>query len=162
YGNVKGDWQITNDFSAMLRYNFDEINEVRETKMAKGYTGDINGAYGINDILNNEINIDFLITYAKKFNAWDFLASVGGNKRSTKSSSDSNSTKNGGSGILAPGLVALSNIAPDNLNYASYKSEREVNSLYGLVSIGFKDMFYIDATGRNDWSSTLPDSNNAY
>src|SRR5690606_26399785 len=30
------------------------------------------------------------------------------------------------------------------------------------LSIGFKDMFYIDATGRNDWSSTLPDSNNSY
>lgn len=162
YGNAKADWQITDDFSAMLRYNFDEINEVRETKMSKGYTGDINGAYGINNILGNETNIDFLLTYAKKFSAWDFSASVGGNKRSTKSSSVSNSTKNGGSGILAPGLFTLSNIAPDNLNYASYKSERQVNSLYGLVSIGFKDMFYIDATGRNDWSSTLPDDNNSY
>ncbi|WP_222942314.1 SusC/RagA family TonB-linked outer membrane protein [Arenibacter arenosicollis] len=162
YGNVKGDWQITDDFAAMLRYNFDEINEVRETKMSKGYTGDINGAYGIQDILSNEINIDFLLTYAKKFNDWDLSASAGGNKRTAKSSSVSNSTKSRGSGILAPGLFSLSNIAPDNLNYSSYKSERQVNSLYGLVSIGFKDMFYIDATGRNDWSSTLPENNNSY
>ncbi len=162
YGNVKGDWQITDEFSAMLRYNFDEINEVRETKMSKGYTGDINGAYGIQDMLNNEINIDFLLTYSKRFNNWDFSASAGGNKRTAKSSSVSNSTIDRGSGILAPGLFTLSNIAPDNLNYSSYKSERQVNSLYGLVSIGFKDMFYIDATGRNDWSSTLPDNNNSY
>lgn len=162
YGNAKADWQVTNDFSAMLRYNFDEINEVRETKMSKGYTGDINGAYGIQDILNNEINIDFLLTYAKKYDAWDFSASVGGNKRSTKSFSVSNATKNRGSGLLAPGLFTLSNIAPDNLSYSSYRSERQVNSLYGLVSIGLKDMFYIDATGRNDWSSTLPNNNNSY
>ncbi|WP_026812361.1 SusC/RagA family TonB-linked outer membrane protein [Arenibacter certesii] len=162
YGNVKAEWKITDEFSAMARYNFDEINEVRETKMSKGYTGDINGAYGIQDILSNEINVDFLLTYAKKFNDWDFSASLGGNKRSTKSSSVINSTKNRGSGILAPGLFTLTNIAPDNLNYASYKSERQVNSLYGLVSVGFKDMFYIDATGRNDWSSTLPDNNNSY
>ncbi|MGB5553923.1 MAG: SusC/RagA family TonB-linked outer membrane protein, partial [Flavobacteriaceae bacterium] len=162
YGNVKGDWQITDEFSAMARYNFDEINEVRETKMSKGYTGDINGAYGIQNILNNEINIDFLLTYAKKFNAWDFTASFGGNKRTASSSSVSNSTINRGSGLLAPGLFTLANIAPDNLQYSSYKSERQVNSLYGLVSIGFKDMFYIDATARNDWSSTLPDNNNSY
>ncbi|MFD2788757.1 TonB-dependent receptor P3 [Arenibacter antarcticus] len=162
YGNVTGDWQITDEFSAMVRYNFDEINEVRETKMSKGYTGDINGAYGIQDILNNEINIDFLLTYAKKFNDWDFSASAGGNKRTTSSSSVRNSTIDRGSGILTPGLFTLGNIAPDNLVYRSYKSERQVNSLYGLVSVGFKEMFYIDATGRNDWSSTLPDDNNSY
>ncbi|NNE76557.1 MAG: SusC/RagA family TonB-linked outer membrane protein, partial [Pricia sp.] len=46
YGNVKADWQITDEFSAMVRYNFDEVNEIRETKMSNGYTGEINGAYG--------------------------------------------------------------------------------------------------------------------
>ncbi len=162
YGNVKGDWQITDQFSAMLRYNYDEIKEVRETKMSKGYTGDINGAYGISNILNNEINIDFLLTYAKDYDNWDFSASVGGNKRTASSMSVTNATKDRGSGLLAPGLFTLSNIAPDNLNYSSFKSERQVNSLYGLLSIGYKDILYIDATGRNDWSSTLPDSNNSY
>lgn len=162
YGNAKADWQITDDFSAMLRYNFDEINEVRETKMSKGYTNDINGAYGIHNIFSNETNIDFLLTYAKKFDNWDFSASFGGNKRTTRDSSVSNTTINGGSGILAPGLFALSNISPDNLRYISNKNERQVNSLYGLVSIGYKDMLYVDGTYRADWSSTLPKGKNDY
>jgi len=34
--------------------------------------------------------------------------------------------------------------------------------LYGQVTMSFKDFFYLTATGRNDWSSTLPVKNNSY
>ena len=162
YGNVKGDWKITEDFSAMLRYNYDEINEQRETKISNGYTNEINGAYGITDLFRKEINVDFLLTYDKKFDDWDFSVSFGGNQRKFDGSTISSSTKERGQGLLTPNLFTLSNIAPNNLYYKSTKQEKKVNSLYGLASIGFKDMFYLDVTGRNDWSSTLPDSNNSY
>ncbi len=162
YGNVRADWQITDDFSAMVRYNFDEINEQRETKISNGYTKEINGAYGITDIFRNEINVDFLLTYKKKFDNWDFSVSAGGNQRKFSGTTVSNSTIDRGQGLLTPNLFTLSNIAPSNLDYQSNIQEKKVNSLYGLASIGFKDMFYLDVTGRNDWSSTLPDSNNSY
>lgn len=162
YGNVRGDWQITDDFSAMVRYNFDEINEQRETKISNGYTNEINGAYGITDIFRNEINVDFLLSYKKKFDNWDFSVSFGGNQRKFSGTTVSNSTIDRGQGLLTPNLFTLSNIAPSNLDYRSSIQEKKVNSLYGLASIGFKDMFYLDVTGRNDWSSTLPDANNSY
>ncbi|WP_149275311.1 SusC/RagA family TonB-linked outer membrane protein [Pareuzebyella sediminis] len=162
YGNVKGDWFITDEFSAMLRYNFDEVNEVRESKISNGYTNEMNGAYGITDIFRNEINVDFLLTYSKKLTNWDFSVSFGGNKRVNRTSTVRNATKDRGQGLLTPNLFTLANIAPENLDYNSYSSEKQVNSLYGLASIGFRDMFYIDVTGRNDWSSTLPSGNNSY
>lgn len=162
YGNVRGDWKVTDDFSAMVRYNYDEISEQRETKISNGYTNEINGAYGITDLFRKEINVDFLLTYEKKFEDWDFSVSLGGNQRKFDGSTVSSSTKDRGQGLLTPNLFTLSNIAPNNLDYGSSKREKKVNSLYGLASIGFKDMFYLDVTGRNDWSSTLPDSNNSY
>ena len=162
YGNVRGDYKVTDEFSAMVRYNYDEINEQRETKISNGYTNEINGAYGITNILRKEINVDFLLTYEKKFKDWDFSVSFGGNQRKFDASTVSSSTKNRGQGLLTPNLFTLSNIAPNNLDYQSILQNKKVNSLYGLASFGFKDLFYLDVTGRNDWSSTLPDSNNSY
>ena len=162
YGNVKADWQITDDFSAFVRYNFDELNEDRETKISNGYTKEMNGAYGVTDIFRNEVNIDYLLTYKKKYDNWDFTVSFGGNQRKYKSTSTTNQTKNGGQGLLIPNLFTLYNIAPDNLYYNNYTSEKQVNSLYGLASIGFRNFLYVDVTGRNDWSSTLPAGNNSY
>ena len=42
----------------------------------------------------------------------------------------------------------------------SYK--RQTNSLYGLVQLSWRNALFLDITGRNDWSSTLPASNRSY
>lgn len=39
---------------------------------------------------------------------------------------------------------------------------REVRSAYGLLTLGYKDYLYLDATLRTDASSTLPKNNNVY
>jgi TonB-linked SusC/RagA family outer membrane protein len=49
-----------------------------------------------------------------------------------------------------------------NLNFATspaYSSttvRKEVQSVYGNAELKFKDYLYLDVSGRNDWSSTLP------
>jgi TonB-linked SusC/RagA family outer membrane protein len=65
------------------------------------------------------------------------------------------------SGLSVPGLYTLQNakIRPE---LEDYTSQREVNSVYTQASIGFRDYLYLDLTGRNDWSSTLPPGNNSY
>ena len=40
--------------------------------------------------------------------------------------------------------------------------EKQVNSLYGFLNISYKNFLFMDFTGRNDWSSTLPMDNNSY
>ena len=39
---------------------------------------------------------------------------------------------------------------------------KQVNSIYGNVSLGYSDMLYLDASVRRDWSSALPANNNGY
>jgi outer membrane receptor protein involved in Fe transport len=41
-------------------------------------------------------------------------------------------------------------------------AESEVNSLFGAVTFGYKNFLFLDVTGRNDWSSTLPAANNSF
>jgi TonB-linked SusC/RagA family outer membrane protein len=161
FGNIKGEYKITPELTLMGRYALDTYQETRETKMANSYTNQPRGAYGISNIKQWERNADFLLTYTKQLNAISLTASVGGNNRLYKTSNVVNKTRNG-TGLVIPGLYTLGNIRPQDLETGSASYEKAVNSVYGLVNIGFKDMVYLDLTARNDWSSTLPESNRSY
>jgi TonB-linked SusC/RagA family outer membrane protein len=162
YGNLKAEWQITDDFSVMGRYNYDETNEVREMRVANGYTRESNGIYGIFNIHRSELNADFLLNYKKKYDNWDFSVSAGGNMMKQNGQNIKNATKYRGAGLIIPGLYHLSNIAPENLDYTQFIYEKQIKSLYALASFGYKNMAYLDLTYRKDWSSTLPEGTNDY
>ncbi|PVD52940.1 SusC/RagA family TonB-linked outer membrane protein [Terrimonas sp.] len=155
YGNLKADWQLTKGLSLMLRYGLDTYDEKRETKMANGYTSDPQGAYGITNIKSFESNAEFLLNYKKELGDFSISASVGGNSRYNNGGSERTATKNG-TGLIVPGVYTIQNILPANLDFSSYRYEKQVNSIYEMATFGFKDMVYLDVSGRTDWSSTLP------
>ncbi|MBA4056707.1 MAG: SusC/RagA family TonB-linked outer membrane protein, partial [Marivirga sp.] len=161
FGNLKGEYKITPELTLMGRYSLDTYQERRETKMGNSYTNQPNGAYGISNIKQYERNADFLLTYQKSFDPISFTASVGGNNRFYETSNVVNRTRNG-TGLIIPGLFTLGNIKPSNLEYGSASYQKSVNSFYGLVNLGYKDMIFLDLTARNDWSSTLPSANRSY
>lgn len=158
YGNIKADWQITPKISLMLRYGLDSYNEQRELKVPYSYTNDPRGAYGIINLKSFESNADFLATYKDQWNGFSLSLSAGGNTRYEKYSSVRNASKPG-TGLTVPGVYTIQNILPAYLDYTSFFSKKGVNSVYGLASLGFRDMVYLDLTARNDWSSTLPGAN---
>ncbi|WP_293879542.1 SusC/RagA family TonB-linked outer membrane protein [Sphingobacterium sp. UBA1498] len=161
FGNLRLDWTIKKDWTAMLRYATDIYWENRETKIPYSYTNEPRGAYGIVNLMNMEQNIDFLTTYTKKLDAFRVAGSLGGNLRYNRGKSVQNTSKNG-AGLITPGLYTLANISPLNLDFYSTISERSINSVYGLINLSYRDMVYLDVTGRNDWSSTLPVNNRSY
>ncbi|HSB93339.1 MAG TPA: TonB-dependent receptor, partial [Flavitalea sp.] len=116
-----------------------------------------NGAYGLINLKNFESNADMLATYKKSAGDFNFTVSAGGNIRRQNGASVTNATKDG-TGLIVPGVYTLQNILPANLAYGSNSYKKGVNSIYAMANIGFKDMVYLDLSGRNDWSSTLPDA----
>ena len=40
--------------------------------------------------------------------------------------------------------------------------EKQVNSVFSFFNLAYSDFLFLDVTGRNDWSSTLPITNNSY
>ena len=162
FGNVTANWDITSKFSVMGRMTMSKADEVRETKIAPGYTQEPNnGAYGILSSNSLERNMDVLATYKNEFNDFSISVSAGGNVLYAKGSNVSNSSKSG-SGLIVPNLFTIQNISAGALNYNNYRSERAINSVYALANLGWKDMVYLDLTARNDWSSTLPAANRSY
>ncbi len=160
YGNLKADWQITKELSVFARYAVDQFNEVRESKIGPGYTGEPNnGAYGIQTSKSYQSNTDFLATYTKQLKSLSISLSAGGNLLYMKGQSISNSST---AGLIVPNVFSVSNIKSGTLSYGSGWSQKAINSVYALANLGWQDKIYLDLTARNDWSSTLPVANRSY
>lgn len=162
YGNVKANWEITENLSLMGRMSLNKSDEIRETKIAPGYTGEPNnGSYGIVESKGLESNIDALLSYAKDWDDFTMSVSAGGNLLYSKASNIANYSKSG-AGLTIPNLYTVQNIPPGALQYSNGRSQRAINSVYALANLAWREMVYLDLTARNDWSSTLPAENRSY
>lgn len=146
------DWFDIQIKSGIDSYTYDYYNySPRTTPLAEwGEMTEINSR-------TTESNSEFLITYTKDFSDdFDLTANLGGNHMQYQSKL----TQLLGKGQINDGLIAITNYGELLPGYTNYR--KEVNSLYGFVNLAYKDFLFVDITGRNDWSSTLPPENNAY
>ncbi|MEQ8359475.1 MAG: SusC/RagA family TonB-linked outer membrane protein [Cytophagales bacterium] len=157
-GNISATYKFTKELSLMVRTGTDFYNELRDRRRAFSTQRFPLGMYREDDIGFTERNSDFLLTYNKAgLDSWSFNVSLGGNQM--KQVQDYQSTV--APQLLIPGLYNFSNTAVQ-LQIDERNQEKRINSLYGYTQIGFKNMIFLDLTGRNDWSSTLPKDNNSY
>lgn len=165
---VQLDWDITKDLKAMGRYAIDTYNELQEEHKA---VGSVAGEFGVNrpDVTSGysrytraftESNLDFMLNYHKAISdKFDLTAMLGTNIRRTKSESVYASTNNG---LAVPNVYALNNSVDPMLPPEENLYQIGVNGIFGSMSLGFKNTYFLDATLRRDQSSTLPKENNAY
>lgn len=105
-----------------------------------------------------ELNHEFLLHYNQKFNHISLDANVGGNMMYQNYRRLIGETQ---SGLILPDYYSLSNSKSPALA-TNYEREKAINSIFGSVSLGYKSFLYLDATLRNDVSSTLPSDNRSY
>lgn len=58
-------------------------------------------------------------------------------------------------GLIVPGRFYLENSKETKGSGGSINSTKQINSLYYMLNLGWRDQLYLDITGRNDWSSAL-------
>jgi TonB-linked SusC/RagA family outer membrane protein len=115
------------------------------------------GFYNFNNY-NNANNTELLFTANKQVGSrLQLNATAGGNRRFETYKSNSLASN----AILAAGIYNVSNsaVAPTTANYLSRLQQ---NSVYGSGSFTLNGYWTVEATARNDWSSTLPKGNNSY
>lgn len=123
------------------------------------------GLYGMNEMWGFSLNNDIILTYKKKIGDWSLDALAGGSMYYYRDREFGAKTVNG---LQVPGWYSLANAIPSTAvgvnsiknNFGTWK--RQVNSMYAKASFGWKDAVFIDFTGRNDWSSTQPESERSY
>ena len=104
-----------------------------------------------------ENNHDFIANYKKDLNQFSLNAFAGLNvneRYTTYSTSEAD-------GLAFNNFWDLSN-GSQWTKMTETQTKRRLVGLFGDVTLGYKDMLYLDLTARNDWSSTLPKGNNSY
>lgn len=158
-GNIQAVIDLTSDLSLMARTGLDLYNEQHETKRPFSSKRFKFGGYGVDNSFFKEQNTDFLLSYKKTLNEdWSFSLSVGGNQMNQTARSTAQRTES----LSIPGIYNINNAQAGTITNSQYNSRKRINSLYGMGHASFKDMVFLDVTGRNDWSSTLPAENNSY
>ena len=156
---VQFDWNITKELSLMGRFSRDAYTEIRQSKRAVSTTTNTTGYYNVYDFYNKETNMELNLSYKKKINEkWNVNGFLATNKRYVYGQGISNTAGS----LVIPNLYTISNGVPGTITYSSSWYEKAVYSIYGMASIDFKGFAYLDLTGRNDWSSTLPSANRSY
>ena len=158
FGNIKVDIDLADNLTLMIRSGLDYFNELRMGRRAFSSQRFANGQYREDDIYFKEQNTDFLLTYNKEINS-DFQlgVSVGGNHRNE----ENRYRRFSANSLSVPGIYNFQNAA-EPLSKTHFDDEKTVNSLYAFANVSYKNVLFLDVTGRNDWSSTLPSDNNSY
>lgn len=104
------------------------------------------------------MNYDFFLLFNKKLSDFSVDGLLGGSLYYTKTKNLEASTKNG---LSVPGFYSIKASVESPIVDAETKTKK-VNSLFGTLTLGYKDTYYLEATGRNDWSSTLPSNDKSY
>ena len=158
YGNVSMKADIIKGLDLTVRGGVDVTSEFRTQRQATSTQAKPNGWYREQDIDSKQFSGDFLFKYATVLTPDLRLDSNFGGSIVYRSYSNHSQTA---SALKIPGVYSLVNTSYEPLT-GNNSYERQTNSLYGMVSFSWKNSVYLDLTGRNDWSSTLPKNNRSF
>ncbi len=158
YGNMKFDFNLYKGLTLMVRSGIDTNADFRTQRNATSTQANPEGWYREQNIGSVQITGDFLLKYDTKLGAdFNLVANVGGsilNQSYRRHSQLADKLKQ-------PAVYTLSNSLGE-IKVDNYSYQRQTNSIYGLLQLSWRNALFLDLTGRNDWSSTLPAGNNSY
>ena len=157
-GSVGLNYKVNNWLSVGSRYNYDRITSEFDKEVyasTQGTLSHINGRYiNITDVSSQNYG-DLIATINTKItDDLTFFANVGTSFTKT-SINDETVLDSDPSGLGITNWFTLHNFNSNTGNYQNYAFRREQQSVFAAATFGYKNMLYLDVTGRNDWSSTL-------
>lgn len=98
-----------------------------------------------------------LLSYDKRWKDFNLSASIGATAQDYTFKKINSQVDE----LLVPDMKSLANNAGIMKSWQDYNAKKK-QAVFGTASLGFRDFVYLDFTGRNDWSSTLPANNRSY
>ncbi len=157
YGSASITAQLHKNLTLLLRSGIDFTSEFRTQQKPKESVKFIDGYYKEQTTKRFEMNNEFMFNYTNTFGDFDLGVVFGGNNMVSRYN---------GMQIIAerldlPDVYMLSNSAVPYIVKPT-EVQKSINSFYGMASLSWRDMVYLDITGRNDWSSALSPDYNSY
>jgi TonB-linked SusC/RagA family outer membrane protein len=156
FGDVNLSYQLLPEIKLSAFVRSDMYTQNVSHKEALGSR--LEEGYSVGKYQNREYNYEFLASYVKQFKEMSLNVNVGANKYTRNFTSVSGNTVGG---LLSPAFYSLAgSVARPTIS--SFILNKEIRSIYAMASFGYRDIYFVDASIRNDVSSSLPINNNSY
>lgn len=157
-GNVTSRYDIADWLSVTGMLGNDFYTENRRDWTAVYTLQDPDGRYWESNRYVNELTANLILEAEQNLNQDFYLSARLGSEVQARNYR-MNSAEAPGLNVPMVYSISNSSVRP---NVNDYRSNKRINSFFGAATLGFRDYLYLDITGRNDWSSTLPEDNNSY
>jgi TonB-linked SusC/RagA family outer membrane protein len=159
-GSAFMSYQIAKDLNATGKVSLDHYSQVTTGRQALGSNSAPDGSYNENTLRYSEINTEALLGYKKSItDDISFTINFGANQMRRKI----NQTFGSITALELPNFYNLSNIKSGSTPISGNDyNEVRIGSLYSFGQVSYKNYFFVDFSGRNDWASVLPAANNSF
>ena len=159
-GDLHAEFRLTDGLNVRFRTSTDWYNDRRKSKVKWGSAGAGSpyGSYAEDAYTVKENNTEVLATYIKQLNKnWGIDALLGFNVRNKQYENNYQAAPR----LAVADLYTLTN-SRDPLTSSNDFYRLRQYGLYGFIQLDYRRWAFLNITGRNDWSSTLPVDNNSY
>ncbi|MEI9947282.1 MAG: SusC/RagA family TonB-linked outer membrane protein [Chitinophagaceae bacterium] len=157
YGNLVLNFKPLAWLTISNNFGTDVYNEFRKLVVRPGTAGALQGSFFQANLFNRVLNNDFMITADKKITPdLSVRALVGGNLYETYYRRDQSDAQQ----LTVDQLYAFTNAA--SVTTTNISNKKRIVGAFGEIGLSYKNYLFLSATGRNDWSSTLPVENRSY
>ena len=155
--SISAKYQVTENLSLQSRGSFDKSFFTFDKRLHAG--SDLTfvpttGRYINEKTENTQQYIDLIANYSKDLSEDFNLGVILGTSLTKYKTGDQTLLDSGSEGLRFPNEFTIANFNSSN-GISQKVSNREVQSLFGAANFGYKNMLFLDITGRTDWSSTL-------
>lgn len=174
-GNLTMNYDIAKGIKATFRTGFDTYSNRQDITISRGsfqgagaakvisngtevWGESAKGSYNLGIERGYSFNNDLLLSVNKNYREFVFDGFVGGSLFYRQNEGMEARTQGG---LTIPGFYSLK-ASVNPVAVASTVHREQVNSLYGRLAVSWKNLVYTEATLRNDWSSTLPQTTRSY
>ena len=158
YGNVHLNYEFNEWFNALARVSMDTYTDLREERRNVGSNGVSH--YQRYDGVYTEMNYDLLLNFDFDINEdLNFAGILGATARRLDQRTMWASTTGG---LSVPDIFALHNSVNLLIPPTESVTELHTNGYFASASFGYRNMLFLDVTGRVDQASSLPEEENTY
>jgi TonB-linked SusC/RagA family outer membrane protein len=157
-GKIEISYKLLDQLSLTFRSGYDSYNRKYENKRAISTRSHLKGAYWLEFKRGFSLSNDFLINGNYTWNGFTLNLLGGLSSYYYEDEYLEGSVKGG---LSVPGFYSLKS-SKESATVGSGFKRKLVYGAYGKVGVNFKSIAFVDVTGRNDWSSTLPEDSRSY
>jgi TonB-linked SusC/RagA family outer membrane protein len=154
--SVQANYEIFSWLSLQGRVSSDQTQVDYDKYRPRTTPGALTGTLDQNTTNYNTIEADAMLSAQKQLSPSLHMSARLGSSitRNKRDGSQMQFTDQAILDVAIPTSYTVQSVSP-------IASKRSINSMYGLITAGYKSYLYVDATLRNDAFSTLPENNNS-